>query len=213
MQNHFPLSPKNHSPQPFNPMSLPLEFGRMMETFMSGTARLMPFGSATDLLSPVRIDVIEDESALQLVAEMPGIAVQDIDVELEGQQLRVSGQKNGAPRQDIDHVHLKERSFGRFSRTVVLPFLADVEQVSADFCNGILTVRVSKPESLQRAQHIQVRDRTRESQLSSVPNTHLEPTPDGLRPGIGARDTAEDDGQEEQEDAYGQEPDDTQADR
>lgn len=185
MQNHHALSPRNPGAHPYSLLSLPLELSRMMETFMSSAGGLMPFSAPLGLLSPVRIDVLEDESALQLVAEMPGVRAQDIDVELEGQELRISALKNGQTQHDGDRVHLQERSFGRISRTVVLPFQADVEQVCADFCNGVLTLRVPKPASLKRAQHIQVRDRSRSSaDDAEVPSTHLEPSADGLRPGI-----------------------------
>lgn len=182
MQNHHNLPTHRQHIQPHDLLSLPLELSRMMETFMSTAGGLMPFASPMGMLSPVRIDVTEGDAQLQLVAEMPGIQARDIDIQLEGQELRISGHKDGEAHNQLDRVHLKERSFGHFSRTVVLPFAADVEQVSADFCNGILTLRVSKPESTQRAQHIKVRDRTSEA---GVPTTHLEPSADGLRPGIG----------------------------
>ncbi len=194
MQNQLSLSlqsPRSQSLQPYSLLSLPLELSRMMETFMSGAGGMLPFNAPMGLLSPVRIDVIEDASALQLVAEMPGVDAQDIDVELEGQELRISGEKNGEVDHLADRVHLKERSFGHFTRTVMLPFPADVEQVSADFCNGILTLRVPKPEALKRAQHIKVRDRSKEA---GVPITHLEPSANGARPGIRAPEDADDDG-------------------
>lgn len=199
MQNHSSLSPSRQNLQPYNLLSLPLELSRMMETFMSGAGGLMPFGSPMGMLSPVRIDVTEDASQLQLVAEMPGMQARDIDVQLEGQELRISGEKNGESHSQVDRVHLKERSFGHFSRTVVLPFTADVEQVSADFCNGILTLRVPKPEATQRAHQIKVRERTNDRDDMGVPATHLEPSPNGLRPGIGQRAETEDcDGDGEQ---------------
>lgn len=182
-QSFFPPSPGFQS---YSLLSLPLELSRMMETFMSGAAGLTPLRSPMDLLSSVRLDVTEDESAWQLVAEMPGIQLQDIDVELDGRELRISGHKGGESRSQVDQVHLNERSFGHFSRTVVLPFQADVEKVCADFCNGVLTLHVPKPAALRRTQHIHVRDRSRDGQLTSVPSTHMEPSADGVRPGIGA---------------------------
>lgn len=201
MHNQPSLSPSRQNLQPYNLLSLPLEFSRMMETFMSGAGSLMPFGSPVGMMSPVRIDVTEDESQLQLVAEMPGMQARDIEVQLEGQELRISGEKCGDSSSQIDRVHLKERSFGHFSRTVVLPFTADVEQVSADFCNGILTLRVPKPEASQRAHQIKVRERTNERDEMGVPATHLEPSPNGLRPGIGQRSETEDGDGEEGESA------------
>ncbi len=208
MRNHHPLSPSHQAFQPYTLLSLPLELSRMMETFMSaGAGSLMPFGSSMGMLSPVRIDVLEDEAELQLVAEMPGIEAQDIDVQLDGQELRISGHKHGESQPQPDRVHLKERSFGHFSRTVVLPFQADVEQVSADFCNGILTLRVPKPEAIKRTQHIKVRDRTKEAE---VPATHLEPSANGLRPGIAPR---EDNVSQAEDDVDGEDADVNQGSR
>src|SRR3989344_5998347 len=114
----------SQGPQPYNLFSLPLEWGRMMEAFISGAGSLTPFGSPMGLLSPVRIDVLEDESAFELVAEMPGVQAQDIDVELEGQELRISAQKNGESQHQSDRFHLKERSFGSFSLSAMQPFPA-----------------------------------------------------------------------------------------
>lgn len=205
MQNHHALSPRTPGSQPYSLLSLPLELSRMMETFMSSAGGLMPFSAPLGLLSQVRIDVLEDESALLLVAEMPGVRAQDIDVELEGQELRISALKNGQTRHDGDRVHLQERSLGRISRTVVLPFHAEAEQVCADFSNGVLSLRVPKPASLKRAQHIQVRDRSRSlDDEVEVPSTHLEPSADGLRPGIAPREGGLDEVSETSEESEGE---------
>lgn len=198
MMNHHATSSGSTGLQPFDLLSLPIGLSRMMESFMSGAGHLMPFNPSLGMLSPLRIDVTEDDSALQLVAEMPGVQARDIHVELEGQALRISGHKDAEMDQRGERIHLKERSFGHFTRTVLLPFPAYVEQVCAEFCNGVLTLRVPKPEALKRPQHIPVRDRTREP---SVPSTYLEPSANGLRPGIavqaGAQDGAGREGAEE----------------
>lgn len=62
MQTQHPLSSPSQGLQAYNLLSLPLELSRMMETFMSGAGGLMPFSSPLGLLSPVRIDVIEDDT-------------------------------------------------------------------------------------------------------------------------------------------------------
>jgi len=138
-------------------------------------------------VSSVRLDVVEDDDQVCLSAEMPGMRAQDIEVRLDGNTLYLSGHKRETVDGQRDHIHIMERSYGRFVRTVPLPFMADPSTVTAEFEGGVLSVRIPKRRDSQTSQQIKVRERTPQME---VPNTAMEPTPDGRRP-VQAQPTSE----------------------
>ena len=94
------------------------------------------------VLAP-RMDVAEDEKAVTLTAELPGVKESDIDVSLVGDQLTIKGEKRS--EHDEKTVLRKERSYGAFQRTLTVPYEVDPDQVSAQFRDGVLTITLPKP--------------------------------------------------------------------
>jgi HSP20 family protein len=109
-------------------------------------------------------DVLETENEIRVIVEMPGIAAQDVSVDIENNVLTLSGEKH-EDRQEGDERntwHLAERRYGHFSRSFVLPRDVDQEGIRAAFENGILTVTVPKSERARR-RRIEVQgDRTKQ---------------------------------------------------
>jgi HSP20 family protein len=108
------------------------------------------------VLAP-RVDVAEDEKAVTLTAEVPGVNEKDIDVSLVGDQLTIKGEKRSEHEEKKDvqgHVvHRTERSYGAFQRTITIPYQVDPEQVSAQFKDGVLTVTLPKrPDAVAQKQ-------------------------------------------------------------
>lgn len=120
------------------------EVERVFEDFVRG----WPFRvMSADGTSP-RVDMTETESAVEITAELPGLSERDIEVSVNGQMLRISGEKKSETKLGAADVHLMERSYGRFARTLALPFAPDPGTVEASFTNGILTLTVPKPAGL-----------------------------------------------------------------
>jgi HSP20 family protein len=92
------------------------------------------------------VDVWETDSELVLSFDLPGIAEDRIDVELDDNVLTVTGQRERAQEQSGDRFYRFERRFGTFARSVTLPQGVNEESIQADYSNGVLEIRVPKPE-------------------------------------------------------------------
>ena len=95
------------------------------------------------------VDVIEDEKQYVIVAELPGLTKQDIEVKVDGDTLHVSGERK-APEVVEGRAYLRsERVYGRFTRSFRLPEDADPAGVAAEFRDGLLELRLAKREEAQ----------------------------------------------------------------
>jgi len=104
------------------------------------------------------MDVHESEDALELTAELPGVSEKDLDITLHDNVLTVRGEKRSEERREGQNARVVERTYGSFERSLMLPFEADPDRIEADFENGVLRVRVPKPEASQTgARRINVR--------------------------------------------------------
>jgi HSP20 family protein len=104
------------------------------------------------------VDVREDDDALVLELELPGVAPEQVEVTAENGILTVRGEKHSERKEgDEDRRwHLVERSYGAFRRAFQLPKGVDEGQIDASFEHGVLTVRVPK-SALPQPRKIQVR--------------------------------------------------------
>jgi HSP20 family protein len=92
------------------------------------------------------VDIEETDDAYVIEADLPGVKREDVDIELEGNELQVSGeikQREGKFRR-------RTRRVGRFELRVALPDGVDRGAVDAKLDRGVLTVRVPKAEKAQR---------------------------------------------------------------
>src|SRR5690349_19445438 len=91
---------------------------------------------------------------LVLKAELPDMTREDIDITVENFVLTVKGEKKIATDVKEEHYHHSERRYGSFSRSFSLPQTVDSARVSAEYKNGVLTVRLplreeAKPRSIK----------------------------------------------------------------
>jgi HSP20 family protein len=92
------------------------------------------------------VDVWETEDELVLSFDLPGISEDKIAVELDDNVLTVSGERERTTEHSSDRFYRFERRFGTFSRSVTLPAGVDEKDIQAHYANGVLEVRVPKPE-------------------------------------------------------------------
>jgi HSP20 family protein len=113
----------------------------VMDSFWRGDAD----GTDGNAWSPVA-DVEETDEAWVVKAELPGVQRDDVTVEVRAGELRISGkldeEREGTPRRRM-------RRMGRFEYRTAVPAEVDPEQVEARLDNGVLTVRVPRPEGSQ----------------------------------------------------------------
>jgi len=88
-----------------------------------------------------RIDIIEADDGFTVMADVPGIAKEDIEINVHRGVLTVKGTRSASNDEHITH---RERDSGTFSRQFNLPELADEESVSAKVTNGVLEIKIPK---------------------------------------------------------------------
>lgn len=92
------------------------------------------------------MDVRETENDYVLTFDVPGLKADDISVELDGGRLTVSGERTRENVAEGERVHRFERQFGAFARSISLPQGVDEDKIEAEHRDGVLVVKVAKPE-------------------------------------------------------------------
>jgi HSP20 family protein len=105
------------------------------------------------VMPPVDIFQTSDHE-LVLKAELPDMSREDIDVNIENFVLTIKGEKKVASDVTNEQYHHVERRYGTFSRSFSLPQTVDPSRVSAEYRNGVLTVKLplrdeAKPRSIK----------------------------------------------------------------
>ena len=93
------------------------------------------------------VDLYETATAFVLTAELPGLSRDHIDIHAEENRIIIRGARAVGPSgRDVpcEQFHRVERGHGRFSRAFALPEAIDVDAVSADLKDGLLTVTIPK---------------------------------------------------------------------
>ncbi len=90
------------------------------------------------------VDVIENDDAYVLNAEVPGMDPEDIDIRLDANVLTLSGERSWNDETSRDGYQRVERAFGRFERSFVLPDTVNTDDIDASVENGLLRVTLPK---------------------------------------------------------------------
>lgn len=107
---------------------------------LSGAAQQAPLGG-----SGAMVDVLEHDTDVVVVADLPGVERQDISVRLlDPRTLRITARREEAREEEQAGYHMRERRIGAISRTVSLPTDVRAEESTATFKNGALEVRLRK---------------------------------------------------------------------
>jgi HSP20 family protein len=99
------------------------------------------FGNLTDWPA---IDMAEDDKAILLRIDVPGLEPKDIDVELSGNVLTLRGQRSDEWSDNAKGVYRRERRSGSFRRTIPLPDYVEPDKIEARYDKGTLTLTVPK---------------------------------------------------------------------
>jgi HSP20 family protein len=129
--------------EPFRELAaLQNEMGRWMNQLSGG---VIPGNGQSSTWLPA-VDVWETESELVLAFDLPGIAEDKVAVELDDNVLTVTGERERTSEHSSDRFYRFERRFGSFSRSVTLPAGVSEKDIKADYTDGVLEIRVPKPE-------------------------------------------------------------------
>jgi HSP20 family protein len=95
-------------------------------------------------------DVLVDDDGVTVFMDIPGVGREQLDIELENDMLTVRGERPYPYGEDGDAgVRRIERGFGRFERSLRVPRGLDPDAIEASLTNGVLHLRIPKPESLK----------------------------------------------------------------
>ncbi len=122
-------------------------FTRFMEPFESGFSNRLPAVFQQRNLPPM--NVAETETEFMVTLDLPGMEEKYINVELMGNQLVVTGERNWEKEEKKGkEFHRVESQYGSFQRSITLPegLRRDRESVAATFKKGILEIRIPKLE-------------------------------------------------------------------
>jgi HSP20 family protein len=112
-----------------------------------------PGGGAPAAWTPP-VDIVEADDAWIVEAELPGVDRKDVAIELRENELSISGEIKERVREGI--LRRRTRRVGEFDFHVMLPGHVDADDVEASMHDGVLTVRVPKPDQA-RAHRIEVK--------------------------------------------------------
>lgn len=94
-------------------------------------------------------DLKETDRAYQLAIELPGMTREDIDLKVERNTIRLSGQKTEEKEDGRGDYRISERRFGRFERTFPIPQDVRRDAIQAAYADGVLKIVLPKSEQAQ----------------------------------------------------------------
>ena len=98
------------------------------------------------------VNITEDKDRYYVRAELPGIKSDEIDVQVDGRNLAISGERKIQSEGENARYHRREREAGKFSRVIGLPGDINADKVNAEMDNGVLTIAIDKAEAAKPRQ-------------------------------------------------------------
>lgn len=107
-------------------------------------------------LVPVAVDVYETEEEVVVKSDLPGIKPEDVDISVQENTLTIKGEFESEKEEERENVHLRERRYGAFQRSVSLPAMVEAENAEASFEKGVLKITLPKAEQ-EKPKRIEVK--------------------------------------------------------
>ena len=105
------------------------------------------------------VDIFENEGSIVLEADLPGLKAGDFNLSIENYRLTLTGERKFEKEDKGENWHRVERNYGTFTRTFTLPNTVNVEDVKAEFKDGVLRVTLPKRDEV-KARNINVTIKT-----------------------------------------------------
>ena len=103
-------------------------------------------GRFADALWAPQVETFRRENNLVVRADLPGLAKDNISIDVEDDMLLISGERTDENQDDRDDYYRSERTYGRFFRAIQLPDGVDPDKIEATFKDGVLEVTVPAPK-------------------------------------------------------------------
>ena len=139
------------------------EMRRMLDTFRANMEdtleRVFPSQASLPALKQPRVDVLDLGDALQVVADMPGVRKEDIEINLTPERVEISAESSTETERKEEEYAYRERGYASYRRVLDLP--ADVlpDKAEASFKNGVLEVTLQKkePTEVEKKTRVQIK--------------------------------------------------------
>ncbi len=92
------------------------------------------------------VNIWRSGDAIAITSELPGVELDDIEITVKDRVFTLAGERKAPEAPEGAQWHLRERSYGKFSRAVQLPYAVDPDKVEARFKDGVLQVVLHRPE-------------------------------------------------------------------
>jgi HSP20 family protein len=125
-----------------------LGHGLLAPTFESGLDRLSALGNTA--WSP-QVEVFERNNQLVVRADLPGMAKDDVSVEVTDDALIIRGERKSEREEEAEGYYRSERSYGSVYRRIPLPKGIKAENATADFRNGVLEIKLPAVERVEQS--------------------------------------------------------------
>ncbi len=124
-------------------------FNDIRKSFDLVNAIINTIGEQTTAEQPVvdfrpKVNTRETEDAYHIEVELPGVKKKDVDISVDGNVLTISGERNVRDEVKDEDYHKVESRYGVFSRSFTLPEKVDIENIEAEFVNGVLEIAIPK---------------------------------------------------------------------
>ncbi|MCX7678529.1 MAG: Hsp20/alpha crystallin family protein [Spirochaetes bacterium] len=125
-------------------------WGREIDRWVNDFFGLEPFRFFNESWYP-QIDIVEDENAIHVKADMPGLTEKDIEVTVENGVLTISGERKEERREEDEKKRyiVNERCYGSFRRSFSLPEGIKADEIKAHFKDGVLSIEIPKSEEVK----------------------------------------------------------------
>jgi HSP20 family protein len=110
-----------------------------------------PRGLFERTFSPT-IDVLESDDGFEVLCDMPGIEIKDVEISVAGSVLTIKGERKAGGSTGNGNVYKTDTKLGRFQRTIQLPLPVDPDKVDAVLKDGVLQIALPKDEELKPRQ-------------------------------------------------------------
>lgn len=94
-----------------------------------------------------RVDIVETDQEFKVLADLPGMKREDVEITIEDGVLTLSGERKSEFTDEKNCCTVNERAYGRFSRKFNLHNSIEVEKIKASFSDGVLTITLPKVET------------------------------------------------------------------
>lgn len=144
--------------EPDNPFfALQHKMNRMFDDFLGEPFDLFGTSGGGNMFMP-QMNVSETEKEIIVTADVPGVEEKDLDISITKNELTIKGEKKSETEEKNKDFYRIERSYGTFSRTVMLPQGIDESKVNAELKKGVLKLTIPKSaEAVSERKKIQIK--------------------------------------------------------